>query len=464
MTSDRTKVIVCGGGMAGMTAAVSALQAGAQVVVLEKGPEIGGSAAISGGLVWTFTDLDELHRSVPHGNPLLQCLVHENIDDARTWLGVQGAILGPEEPMLGHGRGRQIDPPQALGALRDRFSDGGGTLFCETALEGLRMQGGRVVGVDAARADGSTFELVSDAVVLATGGFQGNPELLKRYLVGSTDNLYLRANPFSTGDALLAATEIGAAVTSGLDRFYGHAMAAPPTRFGPLNFTDVSQYQGPLAVALNLRGERFADESRGTGEEYLNQQLAQQPEGRGFYVADQHVAAMDAIPNMLRTQTIFDRAASRGAPIVVADTLEALALGLGDHGLPPSRVLSALNEFNAACEAGTTHHLTPPRIGQIHPVRQPPFVAVGVKAAITFTMGGLAVDEQVRVLRRSGTSSLIAQSITDVQHYREVPIFGLFAAGCDVGNIHHEGYIGGLATALTTGRIAGMAAAASGRI
>jgi succinate dehydrogenase/fumarate reductase flavoprotein subunit len=460
MNAARTRVIVCGGGMAGMTAAVSALQAGADVVLLEKAPEIGGSAAISGGLVWTFTDLDDLHRSVPMGNAVLQRLVHKNIDDARAWLASQGAVLGPEEPMLGHGRGRAIDPPQALSALQDRFLELGGTLLCETALEGLRTRDGRVVGVRAARADGSTVALDSDAVVLATGGFQGNPELLKRYLVDSTDNVYLRANPFSTGDALLAATDVGAAVTSGLDRFYGHAMAAPPTRFGTLNFTDVSQYHGCLSVALNLRGERFADESGGTGEEYLNQHLARQPEGRGFYIADQRVADMDAIPNFVRTRAILERAEARGAPMVVADTLEDLAIGLGDHGMPPSRVLATLQEFNAACEAGTTRLLSPPRVGRVNPLRHPPFVAVGVKAAITFTMGGLAVDERTRVLRRSATSSLIAQSITELQHYREVPIPGLFAAGCDVGNIHHEGYLGGLATGLTTGRAAGMAAAA----
>lgn len=460
MSTRGRHVVVCGGGMAGLVAAVAALDAGAEVTVLEKGPQIGGSAIMSGGLVWTFRDLDELQRAVPDGNPLLQQLVHTNIDAGRRWLAQRGVHLGVEEPMLGHGRGQEIDPPQALGALRDRVLASGGTILVETALDALRTTPvGRVTGVVAARADGSLTEIHGDAVVLATGGFQGSAELLRRYLLASPDHLYLRANAWSTGDGLTAALDAGAAASPGLDLFYGHAMAAPPARFNQLQFTDVSQYHGNIAVAINLAGERFVDESAGTGEEHLNQHLARQPEGRGFYLVDRRMAGRDVLGGRVHTQTILDRAASHDAPMVVAGTLDELVEGLASLGVAPGGAARTLTDYNAACLAGTADRLSPPRGAEAVALTEPPFVAVGVKAAITFTMGGIAIDERTRVLRRAASSSALAQSISELRDFREVPIPGLYAAGCDTGNIHHGGYLGGLATALTTGRIAGVEAA-----
>lgn len=462
MVANNSNVIVCGAGMAGLTAAVTALEEGASVTLIEKGSEPGGSAILSGGLLWTFSELKELKESVPDGNPLLQQLVHDNITEGRHWLGSQGATLGEEQPMLGHGRGQAIDPPQAITALADRFTELGGRLSTETALDRLLVEQGRVSGVAATHSDGSSVMLRGNAVVLATGGFQGNPELLTRYVVDSPDHLYLRANGWSTGDAFMAATEVGASVTPGLETFYGHAMTAPPARFGPLEFRDVSQYYGPLAVAINMYGKRFADESAGTGEEYLNQQVARQPEGRAFYIVDQAIMRKEALPGMLLTKTIIERSQAHGAPTAAGETFEALATELGTHGVPPSETRRTIEEFNRACRSESAHHLVPPRMANQKPLEHPPYVAIGVKAAITFTMGGLAIDEHTRVLRQSAGTSPIAQSISELNDYREVPIPGLFAAGCDVGNVHHRGYIGGLATALTTGRVAGRQAARLG--
>ena len=457
-----TDVIVCGGGFAGLTAAVSALEAGARVVLCEKGPEVGGSSVISGGMIWTFKSLDDLYATVPDGNHIVQQLVFDRFSEDRSWLASQGAELTDEGPMLGHGWGQEMDPPQALGVLRDRFVELEGELLLETALDALAVSDGRIRGIRVARSDGSIRELTADAVILATGGFQGNPELLTRYVVDSPDSLYLRGNPWSTGDAFLAATDIGAAATPGMETFYGHALTAPPARFSALEFQDVSQYYGRHAVAINMRGRRFADESGGLGEEYINSQLARQPGGRGFYVVDRTIAEMEAVIGMVHTRPILERARDYSAPVVFADSLENLADGLAAHGVPSRDSLRTLEEFNAACLAQEAPQMSPPRAKNHFPLVNPPFTAVGVKAAITFTMGGLAVDDSCRVLRRAASSSPIAQSITELRDFREVPLAGLYAAGCDVGNVHHESYIGGLATGLTTGRVAGLAAAAVG--
>jgi hypothetical protein len=87
-----------------------------------------------------------------------------------------------------------------------------------------------------------------------------------------------------------------------------------------------------------------------------------------------------------------------------------------------------------------------------------------VKASITATTGGLAVDDQMRAVRRSGSSSPLAQSTTKLDDYRSAPIPGLYVAGADIGNASHVGYMGLLGLALVSGRIAGVGSARGGQM
>lgn len=466
-------IVVCGGGFAGLSAAVTALENGAEVTLIEKAPALGGTTVLSGGLLWTFADYDRVRELIPFGDPALQWLVLETIDDSRAWLAGMGAKFTDDGRVLDNGRGYSMDPPSVIGILAARFTALGGKLQLETALHSLVSSDGVVAGVRTLR-DGRLAEQPAGAVVLATGGFQGNTELLARYVVRNPDNLMLRANYWSTGDGFIAATQIGAAASPGLDTFYGHALAAPPARVTNRDFREAAQYQGRLSVAINLRGERFGDETAGTGEEVLNQHLAQQPGGLGFYIMDDEL--MDQPPMQNRgslIRVILERARKIGAVVVEGATLEALCKELAKHGVPAGRALATLEEFNAAIESGRADELLPPRRGNRRPLRSPPFRAVAVKAGITFTMGGLAIDERTRVLWRSGTTTHYAPvpverayvegdsaSIAIGDTYRQMPIQGLYAAGNDVGNISHGAYMGGLASALTTGRVAGRNAAA----
>jgi succinate dehydrogenase/fumarate reductase flavoprotein subunit len=471
------RVVVCGGGIAGLTAGVTALQCGVPVTLFEKAPELGGNAAISGGVLWSFLDYDRIRKEVPDGDPVLQWLVFENVDEASRWLSDQGARLSEsvEQQALGR-RERRMEPAQAIAALADKFTALGGELRVETALEALLESDGVIGGVRTA-CNGRTRDEPARAVVLATGGFQGNAELISRYVVRDTDSLYLRASPWSTGDGFVAATQAGAAASPGLDTFYGHALAAPPARFSKFNFRDVTQWYGQQSIAVNLLGERFADESDGNSEHVLNQRLAQQPQGRGFYIIDQETAESPAICGKeLLTRTVLERARAAGAPIVVADTLELLCRGLASYGVPAQRLMQEIVQFNAAIERGDAGELKPPRARNRRSLRRPPFYAVGVKASITFTMGGVQVDEHARVLRRAGGTSQLAQVaatrglleseaqvVTLGTDYRQSAIEGLYAAGSDVGNICHFGYLGGLGPALVTGRLAGQGAAGLNR-
>lgn len=451
------RVVVCGGGMSGLAASAAAAQAGAKVTLVEKGPQAGGSARMSSGFIWTHERLDALHEAIPEGNPLLQALVHEEFEAAVAWLKDLGVRVGAKRRILDYGHGWQVDPEQLCQALLGALGNLGVELRTHTALERLELRDAGVEGIHAI-SPGGRVGLPADAVVLATGGFQGNAELITRYCVPSAANVYHRANPWSTGDGFLAALAGGAAASAGLESFYGHAMLAPPAQLNPADFAQCTQYQGAFAVALNLDGRRFADETLGTGEEVLNQRLARQREGRGAYVVDARGAARASLPpDLLMTRVTLERARARGA-LLEAATLEALAAKLADWGIDARQALATLRAYNEALSAPGGAPV-PGRSRLREALDQPPFYAVAVKASITFTMGGLATDERLRVLRRAASSSPLARLVRGVEDVRQAPLPGLFAAGCDVGNISNLGYAGGLATALVTGRVAGGEAA-----
>jgi len=310
------------------------------------------------------------------------------------------------------------------------------------------------------RRGGEERTIGAAAVVLASGGFQGNPDLVQRYITPYAESVYVRGNPWSTGDGLLAATEIGAALGTGLGNFYGHAMAAPPARIGPLQMMEATQRYGNWSIALNTLGLRFADESAGTGEEVLDQAIARQPDATAVYVIDAAIGRREAAweHNPL-AHVMVDRAAAIGGPVVRAATLEELCAGLQAWGIPGAVALRTIREYNAAIEGGEADGLLPPRREVRLPIAEPPFSAVLVRASITFTTGGLAVDPDMAVLRRTASSSPMPLSIARANEYLMEPIAGLFAAGADISGVHHVGYMGGLATAMSTGRIAGASAA-----
>ena len=447
-------IVVCGGGLSGLVAAVSAAESGASVVVLEKGPRIGGSAAISGGLVWTPEPPVE-HQEHDLGSTELKNLVRQTLPSAIEWLRASGGDVSGSPMDIVGGWGFSIHPRQVVARLAARLGELGGQIRVGVGMRRITEDGGRVVGVLCDGAARSAELIPADAVVLCTGGFQANPSLVSRYLGVPPENLYLRANPWSTGDGLVSAEALGGALTSGLDGFYGHAMIAAPGSFNQNFFADVSQYQGTVCVAVNLDGRRFADESLGVGEEALNQHLARQPGGIGAYICDDRVSQMMINGGRRQVAAVFERAKAFGGTVIEASDLDGLAEGLKTSGFHRQNLIATIQDFNDACLSDGSRDLSPPRARFREPVIESPFRAVVVKAAITFSAGGLAVDEKMRVLRRSMSSSPMGKFITDVDEVRQFPIPGLLAAGCDVGGIHHGYYMGGLATALTTGRIAG---------
>ena len=456
-TPERADLVIVGAGMAGLSAAVRATRHGADVLLVEKGARAGGSLRLSAGLVWTYDTVASARENVPRGRPGLQRLVVENLDDRFAWLDSLGVTVRepPVElptgdvvsaPTPGANCGK-IDPEEYVDTMLDHVREGGGRVRFETPMTRLRTDDGRVVGI-AARGPDGPVRVEADAVLLATGGFQGSEEMLQQHVTARVENLWLRSNPQSTGDGLRAARDAGATTTRGMDTFYGHNLAAPPATVTPDRFLDLTQYYGPFAVALDRGGERFTDESETDLEHTLAQDTASRAGGRAFYVVDADLYD-DEVFSMGHVGTIVERSADAGAEVLRAATLDDLRERFYEAGVDGDRAIETIREFNEAMSAGRADRLDPPRRDHARPIDSPPFHAVAVQPGITFTMGGLAVDGGMRVLLAAGNRSALAVDEDTDREKRSIP--GLYAAGVDIGGVNDRHYMGGLAQALVTG-------------
>jgi len=436
------RVVIAGGGLAGLTAALRAAELGAQVTLLEKGDSPGGSFIYSSGYVWSYADLPTFRGEAPGGDPSLQRLVLERLGSCLTWLeGAGGELLAREtgNPLT---FGARFDPERTVSALVERLEASGGEVLTDTAFEALREDdAGRVTGV-LARSSGGKQEYGADAVILASGGFAGDPELVARHIIGGPGRMRVRAHPRSTGDGFRAALQKGALASAGLDEFYGRNLPAPPAEFPPERFVEVSQLYGRYAVAINARGERYADEGADWSETALTRATAHQPGLYAYYILD--AAGLERRVRERTAKEMVETARRTGGTVVEATSLTELADKLAARGVPRAAFLRSLKEYSAAIVAG--ENLSPPRSGQAWPLRVPPFVGVKVAPSITHTVGGLAVDAGCRVLR--GTDGR--------------PIPGLYAAGVEVGGVSVGGYTSGLASALVFGGTAAESAVADG--
>jgi hypothetical protein len=177
-------LIVAGAGMAGLVCAARARELGLRPRVLEKGSRPGGSMLLSSGVIWRHLDFDEFRRECPGGDPALQRLIWERLDDALAWLVSLGAEPVWDDTENPRTTGKRFEP-QALSRLLARDVELDTPLPAEAA----------------------------PPLVLSTGGFARR--------LAEARGLLLRANPWSDGAGLEYGRARGAGVTDGMDEFYG---------------------------------------------------------------------------------------------------------------------------------------------------------------------------------------------------------------------------------------------------
>lgn len=432
-TSDRLDcdLLVLGSGMAGLTAAGRAAERGARVIVVEKADEIGGSAVLSGGYLWTTSSLRQM-GAWDDGDAALHSIVSETFPQLTAWLRKREVHMEPHQPVL-FGRGYRID---ILGYLRQCAAEvekAGGHVVRGTSVSRLLVEDGRVVGAVADHPDGRV-EIAARRVILATGGFQGSPDLRAELIHPAARDIPLRSNPHSAGDGLRLALGAGAAYAGPNPGFYGHLVASPAPLRTPADFVALTQYHSDQSVLLNERGERFADESRADHES--TQLTLRQPGARALLVWDERVqqeAALVPVVAGAAPMDKFEVAIAAGASGAILPDLAALARFAASLGFDGEACLRTLQDYNGRMAAGPETAM-PGRERHARPLDAAPYRALLVVPAITFTFGGIAIDAHTRALDPWGA-----------------PVPGLCVAGADAGNVYRRGYCGGLALAGTLG-------------
>lgn len=474
-------VVVVGHGIAGMSAAVSAMEQGARVCVIERAPEeeAGGCTRNTEAYMRMKNeneladDFDEEMAAVASANtdPHLVAEMSRpeaewpsvvramNVTDPNYletfsdnavptihWLKSMGVrFLETNLPQITLRNQPMIAPSGGglalLLALMEKARSGGVSFHYETTATGLIQDDeGAVVGVKAVTRGNRPVEFRGRAVVLASGGFEGSTEMMARYIGPGSINIrpVARGAHYNRGEGIRMALEMG---------------AAPAGDYNAYHSTPVDQRSGRqeakvlifgYGVVVNKYGQRFADE--GQGADYNNFDricwaIQKQPDGVGYLVYD---SSIEDIPN-------YRNAIYSDLPPFKGDTLAQLAAGMG---LPVRQLEETVATYNRACPSGghfdptiadglATTGLTPPKSNWSRPIGKGPFYGFPLIPSGIITFGGVKTNSEGEVLNSDG---------------ERIP--GLLAAGAMVG-VYHRRYPAATSVlrGATFGRIAGRNAA-----
>jgi tricarballylate dehydrogenase len=453
-------VLVFGGGNAALCAALTAREAGARVLVVERAPREfrGGNSrhtrnlrcahdAPTAVLTGEYSE-DEFFADLMRVNanetdePLARLLICQS-KTCTEWMGrygvrFQSALRGTlhlsrtNAFFLGGGKAVM----NSYYAAADRL---GIDVMYDAEVTGIDVKDGFFRGV---RLQADQKVVNGRSVVLATGGFESNLSWLKDCWGDAADNFIVRGTPFNTGTPLRLMLDAGAQPIGDPRACHAIAVDARAPKFDGGIVTRLDCI--PLGIVVNQLGERFADE----GEDLWPKRyaswgslVAQQPAQQAYCLLDAKVARR-FMPSVF--------------PPIAADTIPELATRLG---LPPDRVSETVSRFNDAVRPGTfnlealddchTRGLSPDKSHWAQRLDAAPYWGYPLRPGITFTYLGLRVDDTGRVLTTSGT-----------------PMPNVYAAGeIMAGNILRKGYIAGIGMTIGTvfGRIAGESAGRAAR-
>lgn len=478
-------VVVVGTGNAACCAALAAVEGGARVGILEKAArrDRGGNSALTGHIRFVFNGLEDLRPLVKStteeelrrllerlprrteadmwdevmrvtnnqsDQDLLQVHVTESLKTVH-WLASKGHDWVP-----GSQWNENILNPNGGGfGLQQRhctiLEKAGAQFHYETAaVDLIRDDRGRVTGVQALSPDGHV-RFNAKAVVLACGSFEANPQMRAQYLGPGWDMVRVRGVPFNTGDGLRMALNIGAMPHGSWSSCHASPqdIDLPPfTVPSGVVHAEKNRYMHPYSIMVNTNGERFVDEAddlRGKTYAKMGRAILTQPGGIAFQILDKKARTMNLYPPTYAKATTAK-----------ANTLEKLAQELD---INEANFVRTIREFNAAVPADlppfstnvvvldgrSTRGLAIPKSNYTVTIDEPPFEAFPVRCGMTFTFGGLKIDEKS----------------AQVQHVAGRPIPGLYAAGEMVGGLWIGNYASGsgMMAGSTFGRIAGTHAA-----
>lgn len=491
---ETVDVVVVGAGGAGMTAAITATDAGKKVIVVESQPIAGGNSVRSTGgmnaaktpyqdknefkeaagvektlataaekfaenatitaLAATVKEQWDAYQANPQGyfdsvelmeldtliggkgknNPELVKALAENSAAAIEWL----ASIGAEVKNVGAFGGasvKRIHRPvnadgkvTAVGAyivpiLEKNLQDRNVQFLFDTTANEIIMKDGKAVGIKATGKDGNKVTINAKSVVIATGGFGANSEMVEKYKPELKGFATTNAEG-AQGQGIDMATAVGAA-TVDMDQIQIHPTVHIEEDGNAHLITE--GLRGDGAILVNAEGKRFYDEV--STRDKVSAAIIAQPEKSAWLVVDQ---------SMVDKSAVIAGYIKSGYTVTGA-TYEELAKAMG---VDEATFVSTMNTWNQAVEAKSDAEFN--RTSFANPLTTAPYYAIKITPAVHHTMGGIAINPKAEVLNEKG----------------EV-ISGLFAAGEVTGGVHGANRLGGNAVADFTvfGRIAGQSAA-----
>lgn len=437
-------VVIVGAGGAGMSAAITAKQAGMDVLVLEKMPYVGGNTTKStGGMNAAETHYqaeqeiedsielfvaDTMKGGYNINNIDLVTTMAENSADAINWLDEIGAPLSKVSFSGGASVNRIHAPADGSGVGEYLVAAFGGVLeqldievMLETKATSILMRDGAACGVVAENADGY-YIINAKSVILATGGFGANEDMYCSYRSDLKGTVTTNA-PGATGDGIIMAQSVGADLVD-IDQIQLH-----PTVEQNTSIMVTESVRGDGAILVNQSGVRFINEME--TRDVVSAAELEQEGCYAYIIFDQRLReGRKAIENYVKNGIVTEAA-----------TIEELATAIG---MDPAVLSKTLADWNAIVASGEDTEFGR-KTGMEKDLTVAPYYAIKIAPGIHHTMGGVKIDVDAQVINTDGNV-----------------IPGLFAAGEVTGGVHGGNRIGGNAVAdiVVFGRIAGANASA----
>jgi tricarballylate dehydrogenase len=460
-TSNDHDVVVIGGGNAGLCAALSARQAGASVLVLERAPRHlrGGNSRHTRNFRCAHpAPTAQLTESYPEEEFLADLnRVTESQGDPELSRLLIARSAGCPEWMRQFGVRFQSSLRGTLHLSRTNlFFLGGGKALMNSYYAAAERAGihvaydADVTAIDVVDAscrsitvqiEGRPSQIRARAIVVAAGGFEANIEWLREAWGNAADNFVIRGTPYNTGTILKLMLDAGAESVGDPRACHAVAVDARAPRFDGGIVTRLDSL--PFGIVVNKHAERFYDEGEDAWPKRYaiwGRLIAAQPDQIAYSIVDAK-ASGTFMPSVF--------------PVIAAGSVRELAVKLG---LSADRLEATVASFNQAVRSGVFNHtvlddcrtegVSPPKSHWAQRIDTPPFWGYPLRPGITFTYLGLKVDASGRVLMRGG-----------------VPAENVYAAGeIMAGNVLRKGYVAGIGMTIGTvfGRIAGESAGCHG--
>ena len=423
-------VVVVGSGGAGLAAAIQAHDLGASVVVVEKMPVIGGNTnKASAGMNAAETKFQKLKGIVDSkdlfyketltggknkNNPELLRYFVENAPDAIDWLDNNGIELSGITTTGGMSIDRTHRPASGaavggflISGLQKNINRRGIEVMLDTNVTEILTENHKVVGVKVNEEDGSVQTIKAKAVIIATGGFSANREMVEKYrpdLKGFVTTNHKGA----TGSGIMILEKLGAG-TVDMKEIQIH-----PTVEQTTSYLISESIRGGGAILVSQKGQRFVNEL--DTRDKVSAEIIKLPEHYAYILFDQQVRNENKAVEEYVSHDL----------VVQADTIKDLADKLSIDSNTLSQTVERYNQFAETKRDEDFGRTT----GMRHPINKGPFYAIKIAPGVHHTMGGVTINTDTQVL---DTDKHVIQ--------------GVFAAGEVVGGVHGANRIGGNAVA-----------------